>query len=166
MNLGELFVAELEQEAVATRTMLDRVPEEKYGWRPHPRGQSAGQLAWHIAVLPGNISEIAVRGTLPYGFLPDRPEPKNKAELLQAFDDSLARARASFASMAEDGLHQPWKLMRGEEVVFAQPKHAFLRSILFNHWYHHRGQLSTYLRALDVKVPATYGPSGDENPFG
>lgn len=166
MNISEMMVAELDQEAVATRTILDRVPETKYSWRPHPKAQTAGQLAWHVAVLPVGISQIAVQGTLPFGFLPDRPEPKKRAELLQAFDDSIAQAKANITRMAGDGLEQPWKLMRGEEVVMTLPKHAFLRSILFNHWYHHRGQLTTYLRTLDLTVPPTYGPTADENPFG
>lgn len=164
MNQTELFVAELLQEAAATRAILDRVPEDKYGWRPHPKGQSAGQLAYHIAGLPFGITEIAVVGSVPYGFQPPRPEPKTKAELLKHFDDSLEKGRANLAAMDAKALETPWSVLRDGKPVLTIPRHAFLRTILFNHLYHHRGQLTTYLRALDVPVPSTYGPSADEMP--
>jgi uncharacterized damage-inducible protein DinB len=164
MNQTELFVAELMQEARATRAILERVPEDQYSWKPHPKGQSAGQLAWHIAGLPFGITEIAKVGSVPYGFQPPRPEAPSKAELLKHFDDSLEKGRANLAAMDGKDLETPWSVMRDGQPVLTIPRHAFLRTILFNHLYHHRGQLTTYLRSLDVPVPSTYGPSADEMP--
>lgn len=164
MYTSEMLVGELMQEAAATRAILDRLPEDKYSWKPHPKAQSAGQLALHIAGLPLGITEIAKQGSIPFGFQPPRPSPASRAELLKAFDESLEAGRANLAAMDAAALETPWHILRDGKPVLTIPRYALLRSILFNHLYHHRGQLTTYLRALDVPVPATYGPSADEMP--
>jgi uncharacterized damage-inducible protein DinB len=164
MNFSEMLVGELMQEAAGTRAVLERVPEEKYSWKPHPKAQSAGQLAHHIAGLPLGITEIAKVGSVPYGFQPPRPEATSRAELLKYFDDSLAQGKANLAAMDAAAMETPWSVLRDGQPVLTIPRYAFLRTILFNHLYHHRGQLTTYLRAMDVKVPSIYGPSADEMP--
>lgn len=162
---GEML-AELAQESVVTRVALERVPEAKYGWRPHPKAQTAGQLAYHVAVIPMALAGVAMQERFLAGHQPPRPEPASRAELLGLFDQSVARARELLGALDQAGLEAPWQLVQGDRVILTIPRHAFIRTILFNHWYHHRGQLSTYLRLLDVPVPPIYGPSADEQPFG
>jgi uncharacterized damage-inducible protein DinB len=165
MFTSEEMLAELAQESVVTRVALERVPEERYGWRPHPKAQSAGQLAYHVAVIPMALAGVAMQERFLAGHQPPRPEPASRPELLGVFEESIARAREILGKLDRAGLEAPWRMVRGEQVIVEIPRHAFIRTILFNHWYHHRGQLSTYLRLLDLRVPAIYGPSSDEQPF-
>lgn len=166
MFTSEEMLAELAQESGVTRVALERVPEERYGWRPHPKAQSAGQLAYHVAVIPMALAGVAMQERFLAGHQPPRPEPGSRAELMAVYEESLAKAREILGRLDQAGTQAPWRLVQGEKVILEIPRHAFIRTILFNHWYHHRGQLSTYLRLLDVKVPAIYGPSSDELPFG
>ncbi len=131
MYTSDMLVGELMQESAATRTILERVPEEKYSWKPHPKAQSAGQLAFHIAGLPFGITEIAVVGSVPYGFQPPRPEPKTRAELLKHFDECLEKGRANLAAMDAKALETPWSVMRDGAPILTIPRHAFLRSLQF-----------------------------------
>jgi uncharacterized damage-inducible protein DinB len=165
MFTSEEMLAELAQESVVTRVALERVPEERYRWRPHPKAQSAGQLAYHVAVIPMALAGVAMQERFLAGHQPPRPEPASRQELLGVFDESIARAREILGKLDRAGLEAPWRMVQGERVIVEIPRHAFIRTILFNHWYHHRGQLSTYLRLLDLRVPAIYGPSSDEQPF-
>jgi uncharacterized damage-inducible protein DinB len=155
---------ELEQEAQTTKRVLDRIPENKLAWRPHPKSYSLGQLALHIASAPGNVAGIAAQDTAEAPNF-SQPEAKSRQEVLDTFSKSLESAKATLKNMDDARLASPWSLTKNGRVVMSVPRIGFLRSVLMNHVYHHRGQLSVYLRMLDVPVPSIYGPSADENPF-
>jgi uncharacterized damage-inducible protein DinB len=160
----EALLQELEQEAGTTRRVLERVPGDRLGWKPHARSMSLGQLALHVATIPGAIAEISRQSPFP---LPEftQPSPTSAAELLPALEQSVANARQILGTMRDAELSQVWRAVDGDREVMAIPVAALLRSIMLNHWYHHRGQLAVYLRELGVPVPSIYGPSADENPF-
>ncbi len=159
------FIAELEQEAMTTRRVLERVPNDQLAWKPHQKSMSLGQLALHVATIPGNVAEIAA--VSPFQVPPfTQPAAATTSELLPALDASVAKARTILGGMDDAALAATWRLMHGDREMMALPRGAVLRTIMLNHWYHHRGQLSVYLRALNVPLPSIYGPSADENPFG
>jgi uncharacterized damage-inducible protein DinB len=155
------IIQELEQESQATRRVLERVPSDHLQWRPHPKSMSLGQLAMHIANVPGNIVEIS-RGSFDVKTAIPRPEASSTAEILERFDQSLARAQTILRSMNDTELSSPWRMMKGDRELWSIPRGAFLRTVLLNHWYHHRGQLTVYLRQTGASVPAVYGDSADE----
>jgi uncharacterized damage-inducible protein DinB len=164
MSTIEALLQELEQEAATTRRVLERVPHDRLGWKPHDKSMSLGQLALHIATVPGAIAEIVQQSPFP---IPEftQPSATSAAELLPALDQSIARAKELLGQMDEAALAKTWRVVDGDREVLALPVGAVLRSIMLNHWYHHRGQLSVYLRQVGVPVPSIYGPSADENPF-
>jgi uncharacterized damage-inducible protein DinB len=160
------MLQELEQEAMTTRRVLERVPDKHLAWRPHPKARTLGALAMHIATVPGAVAQLGSRPSptqVPQ--FADEPSPASASELLPALDHSIAKAKAVLGQMDDAMLTATWRLMLGERELFAIPRIAFLRSVMLNHWYHHRGQLTAYLRELDVAIPSIYGPSADENPF-
>jgi uncharacterized damage-inducible protein DinB len=165
MRLVDSFLVEMDQEAQTTKRVLDRVPEGKLAWKPHPKSFTLGQLALHIASLPAGVSAAAAQDTFEAPSF-SQPQPKNRQEILDTFSKSLASAKDTLNTMDDARLTSMWSLTRNGKVIMTIPRVAFLRSILMNHNYHHRGQLSVYLRLLDVPVPSIYGPSADENPFG
>lgn len=164
MRLVDSILMELEQEAQTTKRVLDRIPENKLAWRPHPKSYSLGQLALHIASAPGNVAAIAAQDTVEAPNF-SQAEAKSRQEVLDAFSKSIASAKDTLKNMDDARLAAPWTLTKNGKVVMSVPRIGFLRSVLMNHVYHHRGQLSVYLRMLDVPVPSIYGPSADENPF-
>ena len=164
MSMIRALLQELEQEAAVTRRVIERVPADRLTWKPHDKSMSLGQLALHVATVPGAIAELA--GQSPFqlpGF--NQPSPASAAEILPAFEESIAKARRILAGMDDAALAKTWTAFRGDREVMAIPVGALLRSIMLNHWYHHRGQLSVYLRQVGAQVPSIYGPSADENPF-
>lgn len=163
--LAEPLIAELSQEAASTRRVLERVPQDKLSWRPHPRSLSLGQLAHHVAVLPIAIAELASAATREAPQVP-RPEAKSVAELLDTLEQSVAAAKKKLSSFTDDAMTQTWTLTVQGKPALQVPRIGLLRTIMLNHWYHHRGQLTVYLRLLDVPVPAVYGPSADEQRIG
>ena len=164
MNAVSGLINELEQEAMTTRRVLERVPNDQLAWKPHQKSMSLGQLALHVATIPGNVAEIAA--VSPFQVPPfTQPAAATTSELLPALDASVAKARTILGGMDDAALAATWRLMHGDREVMALPRAAVLRTIMLNHWYHHRGQLSVYLRALNVPLPSIYGPSADENPF-
>jgi uncharacterized damage-inducible protein DinB len=156
------LVQELDQEAQATRRVLERVPQEKLHWKPHPKSMTLGQLAMHVANLPGAIAEISTRPSFDVQTPIPRPDANSTSEVLRAFDESMDRARTHLRSMRDADLATPWRMMNGNQELWAIPRAAFLRSVMLNHWYHHRGQLTVYLRETGALVPAVYGDSADE----
>jgi uncharacterized damage-inducible protein DinB len=164
MALIDGLLQELQQEAQTTRRVLERVPDAHLGWKPHAKSMTLGQLALHVATTPGGVAEIA---TKPYVELPEfnQPAATKAAELVPALEESVAKAQRLLGGMDDAALAVTWKVMNGGQEVMAMPRGAVLRAIMLNHWYHHRGQLSVYLRLLGVPVPSIYGPSADENPF-
>jgi uncharacterized damage-inducible protein DinB len=164
MRLADSLLMEFDQEAQTTKRVLERIPDDRLAWRPHPKSFSLGQLALHIASGPGQIVAAVAQDTAE---VPNfaQPEAKSRQEVLEAFSQSMASARASLKNMDDSRLMSEWTLTRNGKTLMSIPRIGFLRSILLNHTYHHRGQLSVYLRILDVPVPSIYGPSADENPF-
>ena len=162
----EPMLSEFREEAKITRRVLDRVPADKLAWRPHPKSMSLGQPALHIASIPGRTSKLAQLEEFDAsqaGF--DPAAAADLKEIHAAFDHSVRSAEECLGSMTDEAAVGNWRLtFRGKE-VFTQPRAGVLRSVMLNHWYHHRGQLSVYLRLLEVPVPVIYGRSADENPF-
>jgi uncharacterized damage-inducible protein DinB len=163
MSTIEALIQELEQEAQTTRRVLERVPEDKLAWKPHQKSMSLGQLALHIARTPGGVSD-AVR-QLRYQPQFAEPAPGSKAEILSTLETGVSRAKQNLREIGDAGLGNTWRIVEGEREIVAMPVGAALRSVMLNHWYHHRGQLSVYLRELNVPLPSIYGPTADENPF-
>jgi uncharacterized damage-inducible protein DinB len=159
------FLDELEQEAPPTKRALERVPVSKLTWKPHPKSFSLGQLAMHVATIPANLAEAAMLSEFDANFVVPRPEATSMDELLRAHDASLARAREILGAMDDAALATPWRMMLGTKELASMPRGNFIRSVLFNHWYHHRGQLTVYLRETGALVPSIYGASADETPF-
>jgi uncharacterized damage-inducible protein DinB len=166
MAIRDELLQELEQEARVTRRLLERVPDSRLGWKPHDKSMTLGQLALHIATTPGGVAAMAsqeTREVRPSTFV--QPAAQSAAELVPALNQSLAQAKAVISAMDDATMRETWTLTNNGEVVMAIPRVAVLRTIMLNHWYHHRGQLSVYLRQLEVPIPSIYGPSADENPF-
>jgi uncharacterized damage-inducible protein DinB len=166
MALIHGMLQELEDEARSTRRLLERVPDDRLEWRPHEKSRTLGQLAWHIAVVPGAVAEL-VSSPSPAQAPESRPDPTpaKSAELIPALDQSIAKAKKILGGMDDATLMATWRMMKGDREIFALPRVAMLRSVMLNHWYHHRGQLTVYLRELGVPLPSIYGPTADENPF-
>jgi uncharacterized damage-inducible protein DinB len=164
--MTEAMLNELRHEAETTKRLLDRVPEDKLGWKPHAKSMSLGQLAMHVASIPGDLSRLSQLDQFDAANANFQPAmPESKEALMKAFSKSLEDASEYLAALSPDQVGAQWRLtLRGAE-VFSMPRAALLRNLLLNHWYHHRGQLSVYLRLLDVPVPVIYGRSADENPF-
>ena len=164
--MTEAMSNELRQEADTTRRLLDRVPGDKLAWRPHPKSMSLGQLALHVASIPGDLSRLAQLDQFDAANANFEPAmPESKEAVVNAFRKSLSDASEYLAALSPDTARAPWRLTNHGAEVFSMPRAVMLRSLLLNHWYHHRGQLSVYLRLLDVPVPVIYGRSADDNPF-
>jgi uncharacterized damage-inducible protein DinB len=164
MAMIDAILAELEEESHATRRLLERVPEDRMSWRPHPRSFSLGQIALHVASLPGGISSMADQDSFQLPTFQQR-EAASLAELLETLEQGIATAREMLGRMSDERLTGTWTLEDRGEVLMQIPRAALLRGLMLNHWYHHRGQLTVYLRLLDVALPSTYGPTADVNPF-
>lgn len=163
---AEALIAELDAESSATRRVLERVPGDRLDWRPHAKSMSLGQLAHHVASLPGTISRMAAGDGLDAATADFEPQPAESAEaLLTTHDAAVAEAREYLTGLTEETAMAPWSLTHGEREIFTMPRIGLLRTLAFNHLYHHRGQLMVYLRLLEVPVPAVYGRSADENPL-
>ena len=158
---------EFRMEAATTKRVLDRVPADKLGWKPHQKSMSLGQLALHIAKVPGGIAQMSLANEFDASNANfNAPSPASLGEVQTALDQSVKTVEDTLSGMPDQDVMAPWRMTRNGNEIFAMPRIAMLRSIMLNHWYHHRGQLSVYLRMLDVPVPSIYGPSADENPFG
>lgn len=164
MKISEGLLQELEQEAQTTRRVLERVPQQHLEWRPHPKAMTLGQLAMHVATIPGGVAEFAEADSKQVPGFP-QPSVDDVRQLLPLLDESVATARAVLGPMTDSRMQGTWRLVNGSQTIMAIPRMAFLRTVMLNHWYHHRGQLSVYLRQLGVPLPSIYGPSADENPF-
>jgi uncharacterized damage-inducible protein DinB len=158
------LLQELEQEAQATRRVLERVPDDRLDWKPHQKSMTLGELAMHVANLPGAIAQVSTRDFDVKTVIP-RPGASSTAELLVVLEDSLERAKTLLVGMADAGLTSPWRMVNGDQVIMSITRGELLRSVMLNHWYHHRGQLTVYLRQTGALVPAVYGDSADEKAF-
>lgn len=165
MRIIDGLLAELEQEAQATERVLARVPQEHLSWRPHPKSFSLGQLALHVATIPGMVAQLAAADTIPEPPQFIQEQAATAAELVPTLKASIAKAREALGGMDDQAMLATWRLMSGGREIMAMPRVAVARTIMLNHWYHHRGQLLVYLRMHDVPLPSVYGPTADENPF-
>jgi uncharacterized damage-inducible protein DinB len=160
------ILQEFREEAVITKRVLDRVPGDKLAWKPHEKSMTLGQLAGHIAAIPGRISRLAQQDSfdvLKGSFVP--PQPSSVQEIQATLDQGVRDVEQILQGFTEEQLAGTFCLMKGGREIFRQPRAAIVRTIMLNHWYHHRGQLSVYLRLLDVPLPVIYGRSADTDPF-
>jgi uncharacterized damage-inducible protein DinB len=166
MSFNTALIAELKHESANTRKMLERVPTDKLDWQPHEKSMKLERLASHIAELPIWFERIINSNEFDFATAVLKREPKENSEaIVELFDERLASAIKALESASDENLSDAWTFRRGEQVIFQCPKRVALRSMGFNHIYHHRGQLSVYLRLLDIPVPGMYGPSADEKLF-
>ena len=165
MDVIKMFSKELEQEAQTTRKMLERLPNDKYDWQPHPKSMTVKRLATHIAELPSWVSMTLTTDELDFANNPYQPENINSTdELLAYFERSLADGRDHLIRATEDQLTQPWTLRNGDQIYSTSSKAEVIR-MAFSQIIHHRAQLGVYLRLLDIPIPGSYGPSADEMNF-
>ncbi len=169
MPVKDTLLPEFDMEMDSTRRTLERVPDDKFSWKPDEKSGTLGWMATHIATLPHWAKITMEQESLdlsPAGggaYVP--PEPANRKELLEVFDKNRAEARAALAAADDAAYAKPWALLMGEQELFREPRANVLRRMVFNHLIHHRGQLTMYFRLLKVPVPALYGPSADEQKF-
>jgi len=162
-TIAQALLAEFETQAAITRRFLERLPEDKLTWRPHERSMTAGQLAFHLASVPGGVVRFSLENPAQapnFSF----PQPETRDEILKKFDESITAVREVLPTIDDAAMNETWRLMAGEKQILAQPRQQFLRDVMLSHWYQHRGQFSVYLRILNVPVPASWGPSADEPP--
>lgn len=162
-RLATAFLAELDNEAKVTRSCLERVPADKFNWKPHEKSMTMSRLATHVAEMFGWTKVTLQQDTLDFAAFDYKPfEPKTTDELLSFFDDHIANAKQILSETPDETFFTDWTMRNGEQVYFTMPKVAVMRSFVMNHIIHHRGQLSVYLRLNDIPVPSIYGPSADE----
>ena len=165
VNITDEIVAEMDQEAVTTKRLFEIIPEDKLDWRPHPKAKSLAELAMHVARLPGVVSELGSQKSAQASDIKPDPTPASRAEILETFSASLKAAKDIVSNTPSADIYSDWTLMDGDKQLVTMPRNAFWRTVLLNHNYHHRGQLSTYLRQLNVPLPSIYGPTADTDPF-
>ena len=163
MSVRQSFIGEIEMEAPATRAMLERVPADQLTWRPHEKSMSLGELALHVAGTPGQVAQLLMMDEIPPPEFGNLPQPESLDEILTTLDSSVTTAKEVLAGMSDEDAMSIFRVVSDGREMMSMLKIGLARAILLNHWYHHRGQLSVYLRLLDVPVPATYGASADEN---
>jgi len=169
MKMTEFLLAQLEREADGTRRTLERVPEGRNDWKPHPKSMPMGYLASLVAKLPAWIEmmiELEEYELNPPGASRYQPQPaRTTQELVQMFEESLAAGKRALARTNDEHLMKTWRLLVNGRVVSEQVRHVALTDAVLSHLAHHRGQLGVYLRLNEVRVPALYGPSADEGGF-
>jgi uncharacterized damage-inducible protein DinB len=164
MSMCQAILQEFENEAKTTRRVLERVPTDKLAWKPHPKSMSLGTLALHVASAPGVIIGWCAEGETNFTG-EGSPQATSTDQILAAHDASVAKMKETLPQIGDNGMQGMWTAKAGGQTLMSMPKSALTRALVMNHWLHHRGQLSVYLRLLDVPVPSIYGPSADENPF-
>lgn len=169
MSMKDSILPEFDMEMDATRRTLERIPDEKFNWKPHDKSGTLGWIAGHVATLPqwaAMTMQVDSFDLAPVGAPPlVQSKPASRKEVLDAFDKYRAEARAALAAGDDAHYAKPWALLMGGKQLFSEPRSAVLRRMVFNHLIHHRGQLTVYLRLLNIPVPALYGPSADEQTF-
>jgi uncharacterized damage-inducible protein DinB len=169
MSISESLLPEFDLEMANTRKTLERIPDDKFDWKPHEKSFAMGALVNHLATIPSwaqptieqDSLDLAPPGAPPYQVVP----VKSRQEALETFDKNVAAARAAIAGASDEHLFKPWTLLAGGQTIFTMPRTAVLRGFIMNHIIHHRAQLGIYLRLNDVAVPSIYGPSADEGAF-
>lgn len=162
-NISRSLLPEFDMEMANTRKTLERVPEGKGAFRPHPKSMALDRLAAHVAEIPMWAVMTLSQDELDMGAGPQTPGlMTSRQELLGQFDANLSKARATLASISDEDMMKTWSLKRGAQTLMAMPRIAVFRGFVMNHMIHHRAQLGVYLRMNDVPVPSIYGPSADE----
>lgn len=164
MPLVDSLIPEFDHETNTTRRALERVPNDRLRWTPHAKSMSLGALAGHLAGVVGWGQATLTRSEFDLAGSTNQTAAASTAAVLAEFDDIVAKTRAALVAISDAQLMEPWALKQGPQTIFTMPRVAVWRSFVLNHLIHHRGQLSVYLRLLDVAVPAIYGPSADERP--
>ncbi len=162
MPMIDAILQELDREASSTRRVLQRVPDEHLAWKPHEKSRTLGQLAWHVATIPKRIATAAQTDDLDVTQFPPQAMPETAAGILAGFEQQFPEAKALLVGFDDAALARPFTMRRGDTKIFSGSKALLLRFVMLNHGYHHRGQLTVYLRLLGIPVPAVYGPSADE----
>jgi uncharacterized damage-inducible protein DinB len=165
MPLVDALLPEFDHEMTVTRKLLERVPEDRFDWKPHQKSYSLGQLAQHVATIPMWGSVTLNESELDVGGSPQLEPLTSRAGILSLFDDNVGRTRAALVGKSDAELMAAWALKRDGHVIFSMPKASVWRSFVMSHLIHHRAQLGVYLRMHDVPLPSMYGPSADEGQF-
>jgi uncharacterized damage-inducible protein DinB len=161
MSIAEELLYEFQGQVPVTRRFLERLPEDKLVWKPHARSMTAGQLALHIATVPGGVIRGAQQSVIPPPQF-QLPQPDSVKQMLETFEQSVATVQEVMPTFDDAAMRETWRIVDGDRELLAIPRQVFLRDIMLNHWYQHRGQFSVYLRLMNVAVPASWGPSADE----
>lgn len=168
MKLNEFFKTELDREVERSSRALEQVPDGKYQWKPHDRSMIFGYLADMVATMPTWLAMAITQDELDIapkdGSTMKQAPKETSAALLTALDKAASDARSALEKTTDEHLMTPWRLLAGGKVVMEAPRHVVIQDTL-NHWAHHRGQMTVYLRLMGAKVPALYGPSADDNRF-
>lgn len=169
MRISEMFLTEFDNEMAGTRRTLERVPDDKFDWKPHEKSATLGGLATHLANIPTWAVHALKKDSIDIAPV-DAPPPRaelahSRQELLERFDRAVEDARRAINEASNEELMQPWSLLSGGKAVMTLPRAGVLRGFVMNHTIHHRAQLGVYLRLNDIPVPSIYGPSADEAPF-
>jgi uncharacterized damage-inducible protein DinB len=166
MALNQMLLPEFDREMGLTRRLLERVPEEKLDWQPHTKSMRMGRLAGHLAELPSYMTQVLRTDEVdlapPGGGRPAPATLVTRAQILAAFDENVAAARAALADASDAQLGRPWTLKKAGKMMFTMPRMLAIRNLVMNHTIHHRAQLGLCLRLNDVPIPSMYGPSADE----
>ncbi|MGE5486626.1 MAG: DinB family protein [bacterium] len=163
LTLSQVYLPEFDQEMANTRRVLERVPDDKLDYTPHPKSKPMAWLANHVATIPEWVPYVIDCDSLDLAAMPPRPSlPSSREQLLAAFDAAVAVAREKLSGASDEHLLAPWRLKMGENVIFEMPRASVYRTVVLNHLIHHRGQLTIFFRLNDVPLPALYGPSADE----
>ena len=165
VSIAQSLLAEFEAQAPITRRFLERLPENKLTWKPHEKSMSAGQLAYHLAFVPGGVIRAVQNNPVPAPDFAKFPQPASREEILKTLDESIATVRELLPKLDDAAMQEQWRLVDGGQEVLAVPRGLFLRDVMLSHWYQHRGQFGVYLRLLNIAVPASFGPSADEEPL-
>jgi uncharacterized damage-inducible protein DinB len=163
MRMIEPMLMELDHEAKTARRLLERVPGAHLAWAPHPKSMTLGRLATHIVEIPGWVSTIVQKDEIDVGKGDHKPATAGSVEeMLRMFDENIGKAQKAMQALSDDQLLGNWRLLKNGQVLVTMPRIGVLRTLLLNHFIHHRGQLSVYLRLKDVPLPSIYGPTADE----
>jgi uncharacterized damage-inducible protein DinB len=163
--IAQALLGEFEQQVPITRRYIERLPEDKLTWKPHEKSMTAGQLAFHLASVPGGIIRLVQQNPAELHARAGAPQPMSRAECLEKLDESIAAVRQILPTFDDAAMTEIWRLSVAGNPAVAQPRQRFVRDVMLSHWYQHRGQFAVYLRMLGAPVPASWGPSGDEPPL-
>jgi uncharacterized damage-inducible protein DinB len=164
MTIAQVLLEELKQEAASTKKLLERVPLEKGDWKPHEKSMAMNRLASHVAENFEWVGDTINSDEIDFAKHPYEPFiPKNTKELIKYFDECYAKAEKALSKCSDEEMMKNWTMRNGEQVYFTMPKSVVIRSFCINHMIHHRGQLTVYMRLLDVPLPGIYGPTADES---